>query len=241
LTAAQLKLFLEEDTATSPRVDEPPARYRGGPSQFFDTLFSWLSIAFLAYVSFAVADILRQGAYLIQRLNHGTTDWHQDVALRKQCPYDDSGFGGVAEWLDMKFMVARTAPVGRLTMYPIWLFAVLLFARLPCFDKFSWSFLNLMALGGCVIYVCYRAMRLRASAFQARTDSLSRLNRLQVAASKLGSEIKEALEKIAEDFKNETGGAFASLTQQPFVRLIMWLGSAFGLGSLAAYLSVVLG
>lgn len=222
-------------------VDDPPARFRGDFIRTVDTLLAFTSFFSLAFISFAVADILRHGTDLIWHLNNGTTKWNTKLPLYNKCPQGAAGVVAVREWMDMQFMVTRTQMVGRLVMFPIWLLALVLIARLPCFDKFPWRLWDVLALSGCVLYACTRAALLRIRAEHARKGSIERIEIEKVGNPKPTDAACEAIDLLAKDFAAESGGAFAPWTQQPFVRLIMGLVSLFGLGSLLTYLTVLLG
>ena len=133
------------------------------------------------------------------------------------------------------FVAQRTQVVARLIWYPLIVLTLMIVARSSFFDKWSWS-PGLLAIYG--INVCWAlgsAILLRRAAEQLRDATLSNLQISRVRGRAIEDK-RATFDELIAEIRDLKKGAFAPLTEQPFVRAILVPSGALGLLALGQHL-----
>lgn len=136
------------------------------------------------------------------------------------------------DWIDMRVIAERTALVGKLVYYPLFVLLLLLFARSTLFDKWDWppGLVLTFALSFTVVVACAVVLRLEAE--RARKIALAKVRRrllLAIGGGDAYAPLASQLQFMLEHMSAMRDGAFASVSQQPVVRALLLFVSASGL------------
>jgi len=143
------------------------------------------------------------------------------LAIEHEQAYDD--------WIDVRAIAERTAVVGKLIYYPLFVLLLLLFARSTLFDKWDWppGLVLTFVLSFTIVIAC--AVVLRKEAERARTIALTKVRRRLLVIKAGGPpELASQLQFMLQEMADMSDGAFASLTQQPVIRALLLFVSASG-------------
>jgi hypothetical protein len=138
----------------------------------------------------------------------------------------------------MRVIAERTAVVGRLVYYPFGVLVLLLFARSELFDKWDWPVGVVLpsAIGLIILIAC--AVGLRQEVERARQIALAKVARKLLVlkgAIPPRPDLVSQLELTIRNIESIREGAFASITQQPVVKAMLFFLSASGLAVLAYF------
>ncbi len=134
----------------------------------------------------------------------------------------------VDEWLGIRLISEHTKCVGRTIYFPFIILFILLAARDPTFDGWSWPVSSVIVLALILLAPMYAAVILRVSARRARETALARLSQKLTEARKDDEEGSRTvkLARLRQEIRDERSGAFCPITENPIIH-------AGGLGTVA--------
>ena len=118
--------------------------------------------------------------------------------------------------------------VAPLIWYPLVVLTLMIVARLSFFDNWTWPASLVLVYAIIAAWVLGSAILLRRAAEQLRETALNDLRRFRLLGQE--SEAKrQTFDELMAEIRDLKIGAFAPLTEQPFVRAALFPGAAFGL------------
>jgi len=203
----------------------PPAR--GEVAFRFDRVVLMASVVGLMILSFYVVDAIQLNSNFIRLFVREVTRWGHGVAerSRRAPPLTEDELSAYHE---IFFVAQRTQVVARLIWYPLIVLTILIVARFSFFDNWSWppSLLIVFVLNAG--WALGSAIYLRRAAEQLRSAALDNLALLRLGA--FTDEVKrETFEELIEEIRTLKKGAFAPLSEQPFIRAVLFPSGGLGL------------
>jgi hypothetical protein len=207
----------------------PPAR---GETAFqFDMLVLRLSEISLMVLSFYVVDAIGLNSNFIRMFAREVTKWGRGVvrSSHRSPPLTEEELSAYHE---IFFVAERTQVVARLIWYPLVALSLVFVARSSFFDNWTWpvSLVAIFALNAA--WPIGSAVLLRRAAEQLREAALSNLQLLRIRGHAI-AEKREMFDELIAEIRGLKKGAFAPLTEQPFVRAIIVPSGGLGLIALA--------
>jgi hypothetical protein len=205
----------------------PPAPARGDLAFQFD----WWAIFFAAIgmmiLSFYVVDAIQLNSNFIRMFARVVTKWG-DTVVEKSWRSPPLSEEELSAYNEIFFVADRTHVVARLIWYPLIVLTLMIVARSSFFDNWSWS-PGLLAIYG--INACWAlgsAILLRRAAEQLRDATLSNLQLSRVRGRAVEAK-RATFDELIAEIRGLKKGAFAPLTDQPFIRAVLFPGAALGL------------
>ena len=126
------------------------------------------------------------------------------------------------------FVTWRTRVVAPLIRYPLLVLTLLLVARASIFDTWTWpgSLLLIFAITGA--WAPGSAILLRRAAKQLRETALNDLRRFRLLGRDVEAK-RQIFDELIAEIRDLKTGAFAPLSDQPFIRAVLFPGAALGL------------
>ena len=181
-------------------------------------------------LTFYVVDAIRLNSNFIRIFTYGVTKWEPDISLGRERipPLDEED---LSRYRDISFVAQRTEAVAPLIWYPIIVLAVMFVARSSFFDNWPWPLSLILIFALNVMWALGSAAFLRRAAEQLRESAISNLQLLRVLSfSKPDPEKRrQTFDELITEIRNLKKGAFAPLTEQPFVRAILYPSGGLGL------------
>ena len=207
----------------------PPAR--GELAFQFDLVVISLAVISVMILSFYVVDAILLNSNFIRMFAREVTKWGRSVvrAGHRSPPLTEEELSAYHE---IFFVAQRTQVVARLIWYPLIVLSLLFVARSSFFDNWTWppSLVIIFALNAA--WPIGSAMLLRRAAEQLRDAALSNLQLSRIREH--ASEVKrEMFDELIAEIRGLKKGAFAPLTEQPFVRAIIVPSGGLGLLAVA--------
>src|SRR5207249_8936411 len=205
----------------------PPAPARGEIAFWIDEPVFFLAAVGLMLLSFYVVDAIQLNSNFIRMFGREVTKWSSEVVEQshRKPPLREKELSAYHE---IFFVAQRTQVVAPLIWYPLIVLTLLVVANFSFFDNWTWtaSLVLIFAItGACALG---SAILLRRSAEQLRETALNDLRRFRLLGQE--SEAKrETFDELITDIRDLKMGAFAPLTEQPFIRAALFPGAALGL------------
>jgi hypothetical protein len=216
----------------------PPiiAPARGLTALTFDKWVLLPSVIGMLILSFYVFDALQLNSNFIRMFTRGVTKWAPDVSkhTRREPPLTDAE---LSRYHDILFVAQRTEAVAPLIWYPLVVLAVMILARSPFFDDWTWPLRLILIFALNAMWAFGSAVFLRRAAEQLRETAISNLQ-LSRASSYLSGVRRRTFDELIAEIRGLRKGAFAPLSEQPFVRAILLPSGGLGLLALAQRLLV---
>jgi hypothetical protein len=131
----------------------------------------------------------------------------------------------VEEWIDLQLIADLTEPVGRLVYWPFVAVMLLVIARNPWWDHWSWHWPMLVIYALNLILAAASSIILQNAARDARKTGLQRLKAKfhdkHRKASTVEEHESEQAESLLEEIKDLRRGAFAPLSKNPLVGALL--------------------
>ena len=115
-----------------------------------------------------------------------------------------------------------------LIWYPLLVLTLLVVARSSFFDNWTWPASLVLIFAITAAWALGSAILLRRAAEQLRETALNDLRRFRL----LGREVeakRQTFDELIAEIRDLKTGAFAPLTDQPFIRAVLFPGAALGL------------
>jgi hypothetical protein len=203
----------------------PPAR--GEASFRFDKIAFILAGVGLLLLSFYVVDAIQLNSNFIRMFGREVTKWRREVVDRshRHPPLTEKELSAYHE---IFFVAQRTQVVAPLIWYPLLVLTLLIVARSSFFDNWTWpaSLLLISAITGA--WALGSAILLRRAAEQLRETALNDLRRFRLLGRE-SEEKRETFDELIAEIRDLKTGAFAPLTEQPFIRAVLFPGAGLGL------------
>jgi hypothetical protein len=207
----------------------PPAR---GEAAFgFDSLVLLPSVMALWILSFYVVDAIQLNSNLIRLFVREVTRWGRGVAEKSQRspPLTEEELSAYNE---IFFVAQRTHVVARLIWYPLIVLSILIVARWSFFDNWSWPAGLIIVFLLNASWALGSAIYLRRAAEQLRAAALDNLALLRLGA--FSNEVRRrAFDELIVEIRSLKKGAFAPLSEQPFIRAVLFPSGGLGLLAVA--------
>jgi hypothetical protein len=207
----------------------PPAR---GVAAFkFDTLAFVLAGVGLLLLSFYVVDAIQLNSNFIRMFGREVTKWGRSVLDRslRSPPLSEEELSAYHE---IFFVAQRTKVVAPLIWYPLLVLTLLLVARSSFFDNWTWPPSLVLIFSITAAWALGSAILLRRAAEQLRETAINDLRWYRLKSQE--SETKRhAFDELIGEIRSLKTGAFAPLTEQPFVQAVLLPGGGLGLLAVA--------
>jgi hypothetical protein len=206
---------------------QPPPPARGHLAFMIDNIVFYLAGVGLLLLSFYVVDAIQLNSNFIRMFGREVTKWGRELVDRshRRPPLTEEELSAYHE---IFFVAQRTQVVAPLIWYPLVVLTLMIVARLSFFDNWTWPpglvliyfITGALALGSAIL--------LRRAAEQLRETALNDLRRFRLLGQE--SEAKrQTFDELMAEIRDLKTGAFAPLTDQPFVRAALFPGAALGL------------
>ena len=205
----------------------PPPPARGDLAFQFDRVVILLAALGMMILSFYVVDAIQLNSNFIRMFARVVTKWG-DTVVEKSWRSPPLSEEELSAYNEIFFVADRTQVVARLIWYPFIVLTLMIVARASFFDNWSWS-PGLLAIYG--INACWAlgsAILLRRAAEQLRDATLSNLQLSRVRGRAIEAK-RATFDELIAEIRGLKKGAFAPLTDQPFVRAVLFPGAGLGL------------
>jgi hypothetical protein len=220
-----------------------PAR---GPTVFsFDFWILVPAVIAMMILTFYVVDAIRLNSNFIRIFTYGVTKWEPDIVGRERIPPLEEE--DLSRYRDIFFVAQRTEVVAPLIWYPLIVLTVMFVARSSFFDNWTWPLSLILIFTLNAMWAIGSAVFLRRAAEQLREAAISNLQllRVRIRAEEAKRETLDELiarqleakrvtfDELIAEIRSLKKGAFAPLTEQPFIRAIIYPSGGLGLLAVA--------
>ena len=205
----------------------PPIPARGEIAFKIDKLVFFLTAVGLLLLSFYVVDAIQLNSNFIRMFAREVTKWSREVVEQshRKPPLSEKELSAYHE---IFFVAQRTQVVAPLIWYPLLVLTLLVVARSSFFDNWTWPASLVLILAITAAWALGSAILLRRAAEQLRETALNDLRRFRLLGQE--SEAKrQTFDELIAEIRDLKTGAFAPLTDQPFIRAVLFPGAAVGL------------
>jgi hypothetical protein len=206
---------------------QPLSPARGQTAFQIDKTVFYLTVVGLLLLSFYVVDAIQLNSNFIRMFGREVTKWSREVVEQsyRQPPLTEKELSAYNE---IFFVAQRTQVVAPLIWYPLVVLTLIIVARLSFFDNWTWPATLVLIYAIIAAWVLGSAILLRRAAEQLRETALNDLRRFRLLGQESEAKRKTFDELMAE-IRDLKMGAFAPLTEQPFIRAALFPGAALGL------------
>jgi hypothetical protein len=206
---------------------QPPPPARGQVAFGIDNIVFYLAGIGLLLLSFYVVDAIQLNSNFIRMFGREVTKWGREVVDRshRRPPLTEEELSAYHE---IFFVAQRTQVVAPLIWYPLLVLTLIVVARASFFDNWTWPGSLLLIYAITAAWALGSAILLRRAAEQLRETALNDLRRFRLLGQE--SEAKrQTFDELMAEIRNLKMGAFAPLSDQPFIRAVLFPGAAVGL------------
>jgi hypothetical protein len=188
----------------------------------------------LMMLTFYVVDAIRLNSNFIRIVAGGVTKWEADVSVggSRIPPLTREE---LARYYDIAFVAARTEVVAPLIWYPLIVLAVMVVARSSFFDNWTWPPSLILVFTLNALWAFGSAAFLRRAAEQLRAAAIGSLQSLRVSSYKNRMRTR-MFDDLISEIRSLKKGAFAPLSEQPFIRAVILPSGGLGLLAVAQHL-----
>jgi hypothetical protein len=193
----------------------------------FNFMVTLLTVIGMMILSFYVVDAIQLNSNFIRMFAREVTNWGRGVAERchRVPPLTEEELSAYNE---IFFVAQRTEVVARLVWYPLIILTLMLVARSPFFANWTWPFSLILISGLNATWALGSAILLRRAAEQLREAAISNLQLSRVMSHTI-AEKREMFDELIAEIRALKKGAFAPLTQQPFIHAVLFNSGGLGL------------
>jgi hypothetical protein len=166
----------------------------------------------------------------IRIFTYGVAKWEPDILLgRERMPLLTEE--ELSRYRDIFFVAKRTEAVARLIWYPLIVLTLMFVARGSFFDKWTWPLSLILIFTLNAMWAIGSAAFLRRAAEQLRETAISNLQLLRVSSllKPEPEKRRQSFDELIAEIRSLKKGAFAPLTEQPFIRAIIYPSGGLGL------------
>ena len=192
-----------------------------------DNIVFYLAGIGLLLLTFYVVDAIQLNSNFIRMFGREVTKWGRELVERshRRPPLTEEELSAYHE---IFFVAQRTKAVAPLIWYPLLVLTLVVVARSSFFDNWTWPGSLVLVFAITAAWALGSAILLRHAAEQLRETALNDLRRFRLLGQE--SEAKrQTFDELMAEIRNLKTGAFAPLTEQPFIRAVLFPGAAFGL------------
>jgi hypothetical protein len=203
----------------------PPAR--GEMAFVIDDVVNALATVGLLLLFFYVVDAIQLNSNFIRMFGREVTKWGRSVVDRshRHPPLTEKELSAYHE---IFFVAQRTQVVAPLIWYPLIVLSLMIVARSSFFDNWAWPASLVLIFAITAAWALGSAILLRRAAEQLRQTALNDLRRFRLLGQE--SEAKRhTFDELIAEIRDLKTGAFAPLTEQPFIRAIILPSGGLGL------------
>ena len=189
-------------------------------------------------LTFYVVDAIRLNSNFIRISTYGVTKWEPDIFGRERIPPLEEE--ELSRYRDIFFVAQRTEAVAPLIWYPLIVLTVMFLARSSFFDNWTWPLSLVLIFTLNAMWAIGSAAFLRRAAEQLREAAIRNLQLRQVLDFKelqtptlLKAARERTFDELIGEIRSLKKGAFAPLTEQPFIRAIIYPSGGLGLLAVA--------
>ena len=206
---------------------QPPSPARGDLAFRIDKIVFYLAGAGLLLLSFYVVDAIQLNSNFIRMFGREVTNWGRRVVDRshRSPPLDEEELSAYHE---IFFVARRTQAVAPLIWYPLLVLTLLVVARSSFFDNWTWPASLVLIWAVTAAWALGSAILLRRAAEQLRETALNDLRRFRLLGREVAAK-RETFDELIAEIRDLKTGAFAPLSDQPFIRAVLFPGAALGL------------
>jgi hypothetical protein len=206
---------------------QPPPPARGDLAFRIDKIVFYLAGAGLLLLSFYVVDAIQLNSNFIRMFGREVTNWGRSVVDRshRSPPLDEEELSAYHE---IFFVAQRTQAVAPLIWYPLLILTLLVVARSSFFDNWTWPASLVLICAVTAAWALGSAILLRRAAEQLRETALNDLRRFRLLGREVAAK-RETFDELLAEIRDLKTGAFAPLTDQPFMRAVLFPGAGLGL------------
>ena len=206
---------------------QPPAPARGEAAFKFDKVAFILTGVAVLLLSFYVVDAIQLNSNFIRMFAREVTKWGRSVINRshRSPPLTEKELSAYHE---IFFVAQRTQVVARLIWYPLLVLTLLVIARSSVFDNWTWPPSLILIVAITAAWALGSAILLRHAAEQLRETALNDLRRFRLLGREIDAK-RETFDELIAEIRGLKMGAFAPLTEQPFIRAVLFPGAGLGL------------
>jgi hypothetical protein len=241
----------------------PLSPIRGSFARGIDCLLTWWIVGPVATVFLVfVLDSTYLNSRFVRYLASTNTHWPGQAAEQfseLRCrPHD------LTEYMDVRFIAARTQVVGRFIYYPFLIFFLLILSRNSLFDDWDWPAGLVIVYGLSLCFTIGGALGLRQAAEEARERAVRKMTDRRIGfltghppkdaesngqysattkepAPAKPDDMANVMDVLIEEVRNERTGAFSILSQYPTLAAILLPTGSVTLWALLEYLGKTLG
>jgi len=205
---------------------QPPAPARGEAAFKLDKIAFVLSGIGTLLLSFYVVDAIQLNSNFIRMFAREVTKWGTGVIDRshRSPPLSEEELSAYHE---IFFVAQRTQAVAPLIWYPLLVLTLLVVARSSIFDNWTWPVSLVLIFAITAAWALGSAILLRRAAEQLRETALNDLRRFRLLGRETEAK-RETFDELIAEIRDLKTGAFAPLTEQPFIRAVLVPGGALG-------------
>jgi hypothetical protein len=208
-------------------LPQPHSPTRGEVAFWFNLVVIYLTAIGMMILSFYVVDAIQLNSNFIRMFAREVTKWGHGVAERchRVPPLTEEELSAYNE---IFFVAQRTEVVARLIWYPLIILTLMLVARSSFFANWTWPFSLILISGLNATWALGSAILLRRAAEQLRLAAIRNLQLSRVMSHAV-AEKREMFDELIAEIRALKKGAFAPLTQQPFIHAILFNSGGLGL------------
>jgi len=206
---------------------QPPPPARGEVAFQIDNIVFYLAGIGLLLLSFYVVDAIQLNSNFIRMFGREVTKWGREVVDRshRRPPLTEKELSAYHE---IFFVAQRTQVVAPLIWYPLLVLTLIVVARASIFDNWTWPACLVVIYVITAAWAVGSAILLRRAAEQLRETALNDLRRFRLLGQE--SEVKrQTFDELMAEIRDLKTGAFAPLSDQAFIRAVLFPGAALGL------------
>ena len=182
-------------------------------------------------LTFYVVDAIQLNSNFIRMFAREVTNWGRAVTERshRSPPLAEEELSAYHE---IFFVAERTHVIARLIWYPLIVLTLMVLAHSSFFDHWTWPLSLIIIFALNATWALGSASLLRRAAEQLREAAISNLQLLRVMS--LDEEKKRrTFDELIGEIRGLKKGAFAPLSEQPFIRAIIFPSGGLGLLAVA--------
>ncbi len=206
---------------------QPLSPARGDMAFNIDTFVFYLAGVGLLLLSFYVVDAIQLNSNFIRMFGREVTKWGRGVVDRSHLspPLTEKELSAYNE---LFFVAQRTQAVAPLIWYPLLVLTLIVVARASLFDNWTWPASLVLIYAITAAWALGSAILLRRAAEQLRGTALNDLRRFRLLGRDVEAK-RQMFDQLISEIRDLKTGAFAPLTDQPFIRAVLFPGAAVGL------------
>jgi hypothetical protein len=199
---------------------------RGPVLKHLDFPFLLLAVIAMLFVTFWMIDAAGLCAWFVRRLSKSPTGYSKATleTFKQERSIDDSAL--LKEWIDLQIIADLTEPVGRLVYWPFVAVLLMLVARNPWWDNWTWPWPLVVIFGINLVLAATSSIVLQRTALRARQIGVARLRekvteKQRQAASSLVEHESVQAKVLLDEIGALRRGAFVPIDRNPLVGALL--------------------